>query len=1354
MTPENIDLVVVTVFEFPSIVNFQLRTYRQANTVKLSGVEPPGVRYVSDNLRFSSTAARRGGFNASGSFRSKTIRSDEFQPEFQSLRHVKAAKSRFRSEFNMHHCLRIGMTAIFLSAATLASAKAPEGAWTPLDVMPPAVQAQAAWIRPSVFKAAQLDDVAMRRELAAVPMETFPLPPNEGVLFRIPHPQGGFATFRVVESPVMEQGLMDRFPEIRTYRGQGVDEPAATLRFDLTPQGFHAMVLSPEGDYFIDPYSRGDINHYAVYYKHDYLRQASDDFACGVTGELIADISPYGERNSGTVLKTYRTAVAATGEYTTFQGGTVALGQAAIVTAVNRVTGVYERELCVRLVLVANNSNLVYTNASTDPYTNNNGSTMLGQNQTNVDAVIGSANYDIGHVFSTGGGGVALLGCVCRAGSKAQGVTGLGSPTGDPFYIDYVAHEMGHEFGGNHTFNGTGGSCAGNRASSAAYEPGSASTIMGYAGICGAADDLQAHSDAFFHHQSYAEIRAYIAGSGSCGANSNTGNTVPTVNGGTDYTIPKGTAFTLTTSSATDANGDSLTYSWEERDLGAANNATTADNGTSPIMRAWAPTTSNARTFPRLSSVLSGSLPIGEQYPVMARTFHARVSVRDNRSGGGGVIEDDVIVNINGTAGPFAVTSPNTAVTWSGTQTVTWNVAGTNAAPVSTSLVNILLSSDGGLTWPYTLAANTPNDGSETVAMPAILSSTCRVKVEAVGNIYFDVSNTNFTVQGITLPATPTSVSASPGSLCTGSSPVTLTAVVGAGEIVDWNSGSCGGALVGSGSPLSVSPAVTTTYYARARNIANGNVSAACASATVTVLGGAPAAPATMSATDSTTCLGVTVIWAAASGATGYQILRSETNDVSTATQIAAPAASPYSDTASVPGITYFYWIRSVGGCGASQPAGPDVGTRKAVPASVGSPAATSSNCGSVSITWVNVAAATGYQIFRNTANDAATATQVAAASTSPVIDSPPSNTPYFYWIRGSNSCGTSALAPAGIGMALASPATPSGLVASDSSTCDGVSVSWTASPGAATYSLYRAATSDQASASLLANTAVSSYLDTSAAAGHTYYYWVSAGNACGQSAMGGPDSGSKQVIPPTPTGIAASDATSCNGVVVTWTASPGGSSYAVLRNVGNTPVGATELATTALTSFDDSTAPAGQTLYYFVQAISACGRSSASIGDAGVRGTSPSIAQQPTDVTASEGASVSFTVLASGTDAAHYQWRKGGSPLANDPPHITGTDTASLSISSVVAADAGAYDAVATSTCGQATSSPAQLVITSSQPCPADFNNDGGVDGADIDAFFVAWEAGEASADVNQDGGVDGVDVATFFTAWEAGGC
>lgn len=734
-----------------------------------------------------------------------------------------------------------------LSCMNLSVAIAQENAqaWTELERMPQAVENASPWIRAPRAASFAVDLEALKRTLNQAPLEQFPIDPTRGLIIAFPHPTDGFKHFRIVESPIMEPALAAQFPEIKTYAGQGIDDPAAIIRLDVTPQGFHSMVLSPEGDYFTDPYSKGDVTHYGVYFKRDYFRMKFHSFSCTVLGEEVQVEPSYGERASGNVLSTFRIAVAATGEYTAFHGGTVALGQAAIVTAMNRVNGLYERDLAIRMVLIANNSNVVYTNAATDPFTNNNGGTLLTQNQNNMTTVIGSANYDIGHIFSTGGGGVAVLGSVCSSASKAQGVTGSSSPTGDPFWIDYVAHEIGHQFGAGHSFNSTTSSCNGNRSSANAYEPGSGTTIMSYAGICGA-DNVQSNSDVMFNFRSYDQIRTFVTGgSAACRANTNTGNSAPSVDAGLNFTIPIGTAFNVTAASASDANGDSLTYSWEQADLGVATSLATADNGTSPIFRVFNPSSSNFRTFPRYSNVLSNTLPVGEMYPAATRTLDLRLTVRDNRAGGGGVNADAMVINVNSGAGPFVITSPVTNVLWNpGVQTVTWNVANTTAAPVNCANVRILLSTDGGNTWPTVLLASTPNDGSQQVTIPNLTTGTARIRIEAVNNIFFDVSTVNFRIQGATNPPQPSNVAATPNPLCAGSS-ATLSGTVGANQTIDWFTGSCGGTPIGTGTSLSVSPSSNTTYFARARDLSSGLTSSSCGSISVTV-NAIPTAPSSI----------------------------------------------------------------------------------------------------------------------------------------------------------------------------------------------------------------------------------------------------------------------------------------------------------------------------------------------------------------------------------------------------------------------------------------------------------------------------------------------------------------------------
>lgn len=889
-----------------------------------------------------------------------------------------------------------------------ASASHPTRAfWLDIKGTPAAVSAAGARasVQPSRFRAAALDRLSMAALVANAPQERSTAARQSPLVLSLPDPSGGFQRFRIVESPIMEAGLAAKHPEIKTYAGRGIDDPAATLRMDITPLGFHAAVRSQKGGWFIDPYYHLDDSLYVSYFSRDLpnrrgrlaegllnepqvsllrgLYHAADTvqvravgFAPGaevsiavrhttmdsaprqlvnavasadgvVSATLVAD--PYKNLGSydltvsdgrlsastlyqvlrdrdpvnataGGQFRSYRLALLTDPSYATYFGGSANV-TAAKVTLINRVSQVYEDETSIRLVLINNTDALNLDTAA--QMTGANGpcggtacftasqaasctSSTLTRNRQVIGLLAGASNFDIGHIaLGVNGGGVASLGVV-GGNNKAQGCTGIPTPVGDFFAVDYVAHEMGHQFAGNHTFNGTISNCSGgNRSATTSVEPGSGSSIMAYAGICGT-DNLQPHSDPYWSQRSFDEIVTYtsaaetninevqmgalsnftsngqqfqlryngndsvaivrgtnfttagikaaveaisgwpaggtvtvsalgdtaftvtfggtLAGtntselqlvgcSGGCtgyvgeiakggttskgGSVAPDGNNAPVVNVTASYTIPLRTPFALS-GSASDADADTLTYLWEQNDRGGSTGtgliSNTKLNG--PLFRQFgtravvtstgtleygspgenAVNTNSTRVFPDLVQILAnntnaetGLCPPASATPTATEidcfseflptadyvgfggnaspiSLNFRLTARDGR---GGVNSATTTLVLAAGTGPFLVTAPNSAVSVTGGSplAVTWSVAGTNAAPIGTTNVRISLSTDGGLTYPLTLAASTPNDGSETVTLPVLFTTTARIKVEAVGNVFFDVSNADFTIK-------------------------------------------------------------------------------------------------------------------------------------------------------------------------------------------------------------------------------------------------------------------------------------------------------------------------------------------------------------------------------------------------------------------------------------------------------------------------------------------------------------------------------------------------------------------------------------------------------------------------------
>ena len=564
----------------------------------------------------------------------------------------------------------------------------------------------------------------------------------------LPHPDGSFHVYEAQENNTMSSAYRVKYPNIRSY--DAYDKDGGFVKFDITPQGFHAMIMIPgKSTIFIDPLFKGNAGTYIVYHKKDFSTDKIRECFFDSDNHTLENKS---SGKAGTLktfgsceLRTYRLAVSATGEYTSFHGGTVAAAAAAQVTTMNRVNGVYERDMAVTMVIIGNNDDLIYTNAGNDPFSNGNPGAMINENQTNTNNVIGSANYDIGHVFGTNSGGLAGLGVVCSNNQKARGVTGSGAPIGDPFDIDYVAHEMGHQFACNHTFNN---SCGGNRNNATAVEPGSGSTIMAYAGIC--APNVQNNSDDHFSGKSLEEMGNFILGNGgTCPVTTPLSNNAPSISSTAgNITIPANTPFALT-AIASDPDGNALTYNWEQMDNGISTQSPVATSTIGPNFRSNPSVTNPTRYFPNLVDLNAGGPFTWEVIPSVSRTMSFRVTVRDNASGGSCNDHEDITVTTDANSGPFVVDYPSAnGISWAGlsTETVSWSVAGTDAAPVACSQVDILLSTDGGITFPTVLASNVPNDGSQSVTVPNVSSTNAIVMVMCANGTFFDISDNTFEI--------------------------------------------------------------------------------------------------------------------------------------------------------------------------------------------------------------------------------------------------------------------------------------------------------------------------------------------------------------------------------------------------------------------------------------------------------------------------------------------------------------------------------------------------------------------------------------------------------------------------------
>lgn len=626
-----------------------------------------------------------------------------------------------------------------------------------------------------------VDWVKIKSQAAAAPHEDIRQNRKSLQRIQLPDAAGSLQGYYLFESPILSEDFAKAYPDIHTYVLRHVSNPKLSGRLMITQKYFHAVLLDGSQILQIRPDDLLNPKSYSIGTFDENEEQDTAEKFCGEMEELESDKK---DKNSGNrVLKnlgagfsnetrrTYNLAIVTTGEFHDGNGGTVAAATAVVVAAVNGIQAIYDRELSIRFNLL---TPVIYTDYTTDPFDETSGTSRTLMAADAVGMNFASANYDIGHVFHDSnqapdvfsGGGVAILGGVCRSNNTGVGVGRLkgrgwsgSSNNSSSGFIRLAAHEFGHMFGAPHTFNGTGSNCTSNISSNNGYEIGSGTTIMSYRGICGAQNvPSSGLDDDYFHSSSLENMYNFITTTGSCGVLTSTGNTAPVGNAGPTYTIPGETPFILT-GTATDADGDNISYCWEQFDedgpgtptqglIGAA----AAANADAPLFRSFPPSNLPYRIFPEISNVLAGTntgLDF-EALPSVNRSMDFVLIVRDNHTNGGGIQCSGTTINVDASTGPFVINSQNTPTAWTAdgtnTATINWDVAGTTGGSVNAANVDIFFSDDGGQSFPYTLVAGTPNDGSHNITIPNYPTFTGRIKVQASNNIFFDVNNADINI--------------------------------------------------------------------------------------------------------------------------------------------------------------------------------------------------------------------------------------------------------------------------------------------------------------------------------------------------------------------------------------------------------------------------------------------------------------------------------------------------------------------------------------------------------------------------------------------------------------------------------